>query len=169
MASKTSIILIKEHKNILRVCNLLKKEISSLKNGDEMNKELFNKIIKFIVNYADKFHHAKEEKILFKEFERVILKNPIHCNPIEQMLFEHKEGRKNVRLMKKGLKENNKKILISGAEGYLTLIQEHIFKEDNILYPLSDEIIKDNTKMLKEFNEIKLDDKTNKILKELVK
>jgi len=52
-------------------------------------KSLFNKVIDFIKNYADKFYHVKEEGILFKEFNKCTEEGCVHCNPVEQMLVEH--------------------------------------------------------------------------------
>ena len=80
----------------------------------------------------------------------------MHCNPTEQMLFEHDEGRKSVKMMESGLNEKNKNKLIDGAKKYIQLIREHIFKEDNILYPMTDDVLSNSTKekMLKKFKEI---------------
>lgn len=59
---KITKILSDEHKNILRLTKLIEKECES---GENINKDFFIKAIYFIRNYADKFHHAKEEDILF--------------------------------------------------------------------------------------------------------
>ncbi|MBS3160045.1 hemerythrin domain-containing protein [Candidatus Woesearchaeota archaeon] len=138
-------ILIKEHENILIVVERLEKELKELKNK-EIDTDFFEKIIKFIRGYADKFHHAKEEDILFKEFNKCAEEGCVHCNPVEQMLFEHDEGRKNLKLIEAGLKEKNKTKLIEGVKGYISIIKEHIFKEDNILYPMADSAFSTNTK-----------------------
>jgi len=58
-------------------------------------------------------------------------------------MVEHDEGRHNVKMMEEGLAENNKDKLIKGAQGYIGLLREHIFKEDNILYPMADEALND--------------------------
>src|SRR3990167_9577066 len=148
-------ILIKEHENILIVVERLEKELKELKNK-EIDTDFFEKIIKFIRGYADKFHHAKEEDILFKEFNKCAEEGCVHCNPVEQMLIEHDLGRENVKKMEAGLNEKNKNKIIEGANGYICLIKEHIFKEDNILYPMANEALSESTKdkMLKKFKEI---------------
>jgi len=140
MASETSKILSKEHENILKVVDALESEIGKLENKS-INVNFFEKVIDFIRNYADKFHHAKEEDILFKEFDKCAKEGHVHCNPLEQMLLEHDEGRKNLGTMELGLNEGDKDKIIEGARGYITLIREHIFKEDNILYPMADEAL----------------------------
>ena len=137
---KTTEVLIKEHENILEIVELLEKESENL--GDKkIDREFYRKVIDFIRNYADKFHHAKEEDILFKEFCKAVEEQKAHCNPVEQMLHEHNLGRNFVKEMEQGLKEENKAKILDGAKGYAGLIREHIFKENNILYPMADEIL----------------------------
>src|SRR3990167_7031884 len=135
--SEISKILSGEHENILKVVDALESEIGKL-NNKNINALFFRKVIDFIRNYADKFHHAKEEDILFKEFNKCAEQNPecVHCDPTEQMLIEHDEGRKLVKGMEESLHKKDKKELIKNSRGYSHLIQEHIFKEDNILYPM---------------------------------
>ena len=57
------------------------------------------------------------------------------------MLHEHDLGRNFVKGMEQALKENNKAKVIENARGYAQLLQEHIYKEDNILYPMADEAL----------------------------
>ena len=150
-------ILSKEHENILKIVDALEFKIEQL-NDKSIDISFFKKVIDFIRNYADKFHHAKEEDILFKEFNKCAEEGCVHCNPVEQMLVEHDEGRKNVKLMESGLNEKNKDKLIEGATNYIRLIREHIFKEDNILYPMADEVLSEEVKkiMLEKFKEISI-------------
>ena len=134
-------ILSDEHQNILKVINALIKECSDLESEKELDKAFFKRAIDFIRNYADKFHHAKEEDILFKEFNKCAEKGCVHCNPVQQMLHEHDLGRNFVKGIEKGLNENDKNKVIENARGYAQLLQEHIYKEDNILYPMADEAL----------------------------
>ena len=152
---KPTKILSDEHKNILKIVNILADECKSLEQK-AIDKDFFEKVIDFIRNYADKFHHAKEEEILFKEFCKSAKNGEIHCNPVEQMLIEHDMGRQFVKGMESALSRNDKKGLIENARGYIGLIQEHIFKEDNILYPMADESLSKSVQdsMEKKFKKI---------------
>ena len=155
-------ILLDEHKNILKIAEALNKECDALESGKKLNTDFFSQAIEFIREYADRFHHAKEEDILFKELCRPDAK--MHCNPVEQMLYEHNLGRNFVKGMEEGLKEGNKNRITENARGYSQLIQEHINKEDNILYPMADEALSEKAKksMLKKFNEIEKKKKKDK-------
>lgn len=121
-------------------------ECEHIENGKMLEKAFFENVIDFIKNYADRYHHAKEEDILFK----MMLENTanMHCNPIPVMLYEHDTGRQYVKGMEDGLKEENREKLIENARGYAYLLQEHIYKEDNVLYPMAEEALNDNQKDL---------------------
>lgn len=153
---KTSKILVDEHKNILTVVGILEKECDKLEDSRNIDKDFFVKSIEFIRNYADKFHHSKEEEILFKELCKEEVQEKLHCNPIEQMLHEHDVGRIFIKNLEEGVNENDVEKALENARAYISLIREHIFKEDNILYPMGDDAIsnEEEKKMLKKFKDV---------------
>ena len=163
---ETTKILNKEHENILKVIASIERECEQLNNGKEIDEKYFEKAIDFIINYADKFHHAKEEDILFEEFNKV--SEQAHCNPVDQMLHEHNIGRNFVKGMKQAIKIKDKEELIKNAQGYAELLKEHIYKEDHILYPMTEEVISEEKQeeMLRKFKEIKSDQKYLDYVKE---
>src|SRR3989344_9505885 len=105
-------MLVEEHKNILRVTEAIERECEQISSGKTVNEDFFTKVIDFIRNYADKLHHAKEEDILFKEFNVCAEGGGVHCNPVGQMLHEHDEGRGFVKMIEIGLKQNDKQKII---------------------------------------------------------
>ena len=147
-------VLSDEHQNILKVIDALVKECNALQSGKEINKDLFREIIDFVKGYADKFHHAKEEDILFVELNKV--ETQMHCNPVQQMLHEHDLGRNFIKKLEEGIEENNQSKIIENAKGYGQLLKDHISKEDNILYPMADKALDQDTKnrMVEEFKKI---------------
>jgi hemerythrin-like domain-containing protein len=137
-------ILSEEHQHILKVIDVVLEECEQLEKGKEINARFFQNVISFIKNYADGFHHAKEENVLFK----TMLEDTgnMHCNPIPVMLHEHDEGRAYVKGMEEALQSDDVIKLTENASGYCYLLQEHIFKEDNILYPMAEEGLSDEQK-----------------------
>ncbi|MEE8321593.1 MAG: hemerythrin domain-containing protein [Gammaproteobacteria bacterium] len=130
--------LMNEHQLILKYISLMEQYIKfSLAN---QNEQLFSEkaevFIGFIRNFADTFHHAKEEDILFKHMEAPGVLS--HCNPLPQMLLEHEQGRQFVQGMKSAVESADLDNLINNAGNYGALLKEHIFKEDNILYPMAE-------------------------------
>lgn len=136
---KPTKILSDEHQNILKFIEALKKECDRLGAGAEVNKEFFKKAVDFIKNYADKFHHAKEEDVLFAELDK--RKEQMHCSPVDQMRHEHGLGRGFVKELEAAINSGDKEKIMENARGYAELLEDHIYKEDNILYPMADEVL----------------------------
>lgn len=137
--------LSEEHQNILKVIDAVLKECNEIEGGGkDLDKEYFTKVVDFIKNYADRYHHAKEEDILFK----VMLENAegMHCNPIPVMLHEHDEGRHYVKGLEEGLANSDRGLILTNASGYCHLLRDHIYKEDNILYPMAEEALSEELK-----------------------
>lgn len=149
---KATEILSEEHQHILKVIDAIEDECRELEAGKDLDKEFFLEAIDFIRNYADKFHHAKEEDILFEELNSGDA--CMHCNPTQQMLYEHDQGRHFVKCVEEGVKENNRQKVIETAWRYAHLLREHIMKEDEILYPMADEALSEDAKakMLERFS-----------------
>jgi hemerythrin-like domain-containing protein len=139
-------VLSDEHQTILKVIEAALSECSELENGKVLEIEFFQKTIDFIKNYADKFHHAKEEDILFKAMLENI--ENLHCNPIPVMLQEHDAGRHFVNVMEQGIDEKDQEKLNENARGYCMLLQNHIYKEENVLYPMAENALSNEQKDL---------------------
>lgn len=73
------------------------------------------------------------------------------------MLMEHEEGRGYVRAMADALRGEvpPKTALVENAKAYLSLLRDHIHKEDEILFNMADEILssEEQKKLLREFEE----------------
>lgn len=152
--TKSLEMLSEEHKNILQVIDAVFKECDELEKGKKLDVDFFKETIGFIRGYADKFHHAKEEDILFRELSKDDVE--MHCNPMQQMLYEHDMGRGFVKDLKLGVELKDASAVIKNARAYGHLLQDHIFKEENILYPMANEILSSSVKdnMLKEFYDV---------------
>ncbi|MBI2459040.1 MAG: hemerythrin domain-containing protein [Parcubacteria group bacterium] len=152
--SKATEMLTNEHKNILLAIAGLFNQCAKDEQSGAISHDFYQSEIDFIRNYADKFHHAKEEDILFVELNKDSA-NP-HCNPTEQMLYEHDLGRQYVKELATGLEINNLAGVLAGARGYGNLLKDHIYKEDNILYPMADEALSQEIKdkLLEKFERI---------------
>ena len=87
--------LVNEHRLILRMIDLLERKADLTSKGNYINWQFYLDGVNFIRNYADLFHHAKEEEILF---EAMIANGMPRTNsPVAAMLMEHDQGRKYVR------------------------------------------------------------------------
>jgi hemerythrin-like domain-containing protein len=139
--------LVNEHRLILRMITLLERNAARTAGGSYSNWQFYIDGIDFIRSYADRFHHAKEEDILFEALVRNGM--PRENSPIAAMLMEHDQGRAFVKGMEAAALEaiagqtGRKQIIADNALAYAALLREHIAKEDEILYPLAERVIPD--------------------------
>ena len=137
--------LVSEHRLILRMLAILEKNALRTARGEYGNYLFYLDAVDFIRNYADRFHHAKEEEILFEAL--VTNGMPRANSPVAAMLMEHDQGRAYVRAMEEAAlaalagKPGQDAIIAENALCYLELLKEHIGKEDGILYPLAERLI----------------------------
>ena len=137
--------LVDEHRLILRMIALLEKNAPRTAVGSYLNWQFYLDGIDFIRQYADRFHHAKEEDVLFK----ALISNgmPKDHSPVAAMLMEHDQGRSYVLVMKSAVHEAQAgrtdiyQAIADNALGYAALLRDHIAKEDDILYPLSERVL----------------------------
>lgn len=153
-------ILKKEHRAIESVLDSLDRAAEALKEGKQVAPWVFADGIDFIRNFADRCHHAKEEGKLFPMFGDRGL--PVQGGPIAVMLMEHEQGRSFVREAAEQFEKWKDGDEAAGAEmadalqSYIMLLREHIYKEDNILYPMGDQRISgsDDEQLVKDFDAI---------------
>lgn len=145
MKSNVTQVMVDEHKLILRMIALVEKQTLSLEQGKFRNWQFYLDAVDFIRNYADRFHHAKEEDVLFVE----LVENgmPVKQSPIEAMQMEHDQGRAHVRAMEEAAQKalegeaGQAALIVEHAKGYAALLRGHIEKEDDILYPLAERVL----------------------------
>ncbi len=145
-------LLIEEHKNISRMLVVIRKVCFKLIETKEIDYDDFYNIINFIKNFADNHHHKKEEIFLFNRMVEHL--GEAGKNAITHgMLVEHDLGRlyiKNLEEALKNLKDGNEEAkldIIANAISYATLLENHIHKEDNVIFSfakrkLSEDILK---------------------------
>ena len=123
--------LVNEHVLIKRWAAMIPEFIDNLDVESEPGRQVIIDGIDFIRTYADKYHHAKEEEILFKYFGEDL-------DIIKTMLEDHDNARAHVRAMLEALDKKDKEAISEHLTAYRELLTEHIKKEDEILYPWMD-------------------------------
>ena len=140
---KSTDVLRNEHIYIKKVLAGIRKECISIVNGNKVDSEVFVKIIDFVRNFADKYHHQKEEQHLFNIMSNELIKD-IGAGPIEGMLTEHDFGRAYIYELEQALKRykdgdlDARVDIVGNAMGYEQLLTKHIDKEDNAIFNLAE-------------------------------
>ncbi len=137
-------ILVTEHDRILTMIKVAKHLLKE-ENADNLPIEDLRRVIDFIRNFADKYHHMKEEDVLF--LEMVNHGMPSESGPIAVMTHEHNVGRSYVKQAAEALD-----VYASGDKSafatvknnilsYCELLTNHISKENNVLYPMAERML----------------------------
>ncbi|MFX1329292.1 MAG: hemerythrin domain-containing protein, partial [Promethearchaeota archaeon] len=85
--------LMKEHRLIEKMIQLMEKEIGKMKKFSKANPIFIDTTVDFIRMYADRTHHGKEEDILFRDLKKKEL-SPNHNKIMEELVEEHIWARK---------------------------------------------------------------------------
>lgn len=132
-------IMMEEHRTIEPMLEVVRKACFQILEGKDINYDDFYLIIDFIRNYADEYHHRKEENLLFnKMVEHLGLLGEKTIK--HGMLVEHDLGRLYINNLEEALNnlksgnEEAKLDIIANAISYTDLLKRHINKEDNVVY-----------------------------------
>ncbi len=134
-----------EHEGIKIMLGILDKICDDIKSKRNANPEHLGQIIEFLKVFVDKCHHSKEEDVLFPALEKAGVSR--EGGPIGVLLGEHEMGRGYVRSMAESLlnhEKGNREALSEFADtarNYEALLDQHIDKENNVLYVMADELI----------------------------
>jgi len=150
-------ILKQEHQIIIMALGGAKHEVLSIHGTGKINVDKIEKIVDFCWNFIERCHNAKEEEYLMVKMQDRGL--PSDKEPILVMSLEHKEGQGMVQAMAAALpqaKIGESAALSSIAlnlRAYIGLLHDHIDKENNIFFPLADQLFtpEDQKELLRAF------------------
>jgi hemerythrin-like domain-containing protein len=138
-------ILSSEHRVIESVIAALDVAADRLEAGETLRPGFFHDAARFIRDFADGYHHAKEEGALFEALAGNGM--PMDSGPVGMMLYEHEQARE----LTAGLGDAATRwaagdarvahTVVDYARAYAELLTQHIYKEDNILFPMAAQVI----------------------------
>lgn len=157
---KATDILMEEHRVIETVLTSLEVAANRLSAGQAVPMDFFLKVADFVKGFADGCHHRKEEGVLFVHMAANGLSQ--ETEPLSVFLEEHEEGRRLTRAFRESAEraQNGDSTALSqviqNALEYVTLLREHIRKEDQMLFPMADNIIpiEQQQQLMADFNRI---------------
>ncbi len=116
-----------------------------IRNDKEFDVKDIESIVNFLRVFADKYHHGKEENVLFPAL--IASGMPAENGPVSVMLHEHTLGRGYIKEMSDGIDnwKNHQvtadKLIATAMINYVTLLQNHILKEENVLFMMADRML----------------------------
>lgn len=133
-------ILINEHALIRQFLDNLVFAVDKLETGERLAVEFFEKALQFARNFADKFHHLKEEHLMFAQLAQK--KGGVLDGPIEALRHQHERGRDFITEIHNALDgyargdEVHTTNLVENSAAYIHLLRHHLHKEDYSFFPL---------------------------------
>jgi hemerythrin-like domain-containing protein len=124
-------MLVEEHRRILRFVALIPTFAAELDLDSGEGRGRILDAVDFIRSYADRFHHAKEEELLFACFDEEL-------DILKAMHEDHRRGRACVQGVLDALGRRDAEGVSRNLAEYGEILSEHIRKEDEILYPWMD-------------------------------
>ncbi len=157
-------LLMEEHRTIERVLDALETAATALDHGRPVRPGFFIEAADFIAGFADGCHHHKEEGVLFGAIVESGL--PANEGPVPVMLHEHQQARALTQAMRNAarrLEEGDTgagRQVVANALGYVALLHDHIAKEDEVLFPMADQMLSDqqHDEVLRGFDRIERED-----------
>jgi len=129
-----------EHCHIQAMLQVLDNFSTRLESGLAPPLDHGGSLLNFFRDYADKFHHEKEEQLVFPLLEKLGV--PRTGGPVELMLEDHVQGRAYLREMTELLERLRKPDAEAAgpfaqcARNYLHLMMEHIRTEDDAIFDM---------------------------------
>ncbi len=137
-------VLKAEHNFIKKMLGILEKICTCLNNPTTLNNEDISFLMNFFETFVEKCHSQKEEQFLFRELEKNGM--PADSGPIAVMIYEHNCMKDLLAGMNKAILMGNVAEFTSLAYQYIDLLRNHIYKEDNVLFNMAEEILPGPTK-----------------------
>ena len=140
---KPTDILQDEHRVIQRVLDCLEKMATECRGSGQLDGRAAKAAIDFFRTFADHCHHGKEEVHLFPAMEAKGFSPD--CGPTAVMRLEHEQGRAHVRAMDQAVQAASEgdsmaqKQFVEHALAYVTLLRQHIDKEDHCLFAMANQ------------------------------
>lgn len=149
-----------EHRVIQRVVAGMVALAGRIEAGGEVQSALLRQIVEFLRIFADRCHHGKEEAWLFPALARRGV--PTHGCPLGGLTIEHQKGRQMVGEFGDAIQawENReagiRERLVETLRALATFYLSHIWKEDNLLFPLAGKILtaEDQRELMDKFDAV---------------
>jgi hemerythrin-like domain-containing protein len=138
-------VLIQEHVLIKQVLLLLDRSRQALEAGDPVPGLFFEKAVVFCEQFADRFHHFKEEFLLFGMLS--YKKQGELDTAMGVLRYQHERCKQSIARIKTALsryKENDEMAVTRVLENlsvYVSLLHRHIGMEDRIFFPMAEKFL----------------------------
>jgi len=134
-----------EHREFRTFLSLFDAQLDKFRRGRAPNYELIDALLDFFTSFPDEWHHQKEDLV----YDAVIVKAGSMTDSLTNLRAEHERleigarGFENrMAHLRRGSDLPMSEIVTSG-ETYGRLLRHHMVKEDQVFFPLAEQILSD--------------------------
>lgn len=152
--------LIIEHREISELLNIMSVIADNIKSKDVFYPNDIDEIIDYLIILLDKSHHGKEEEVFYPEL--ILSGIPKEKAPLSIINYEHMLAKRYLNEIsscvvncKIGI-DFSGELLADSLTNYVVVIQNHIQREEEIVFPLANEAfsIEKQNEIAQKFEEI---------------
>lgn len=135
-------LLFDEHDLIISAAETARQTEDFIGVDNERYVKIVGDLILFFRNYADKYHHYKEEEILFPEMckQNELLKEGI----VQEMLGNHDDFREMLANIEKSLTAKEYQTANKILQQYVEMLLDHIAVENDELFQIAESLFDEN-------------------------
>lgn len=137
--------LTNEHGLIRQYLDNLALAATQIEDGKRPSQAFFDKALEFARQFADSYHHFKEEHVLFVRLAQV-KRGEIDAQ-LDALRYQHERGRELTATIARCLDgyvardERATSDLLEAMAAYTALLRQHIHVEDHRFYPLARNVL----------------------------
>ena len=144
MSESATAPLREDHRLIEKVLDALEGAARGMASGGGIPTKLLEDALEFSQTFVDRCHHGKEEVCLFPCLEKKGIPN--EGGPIGVMLREHQMGREMANRVSVAVQQDTTRPEVRAelaqlCRDYVDHLRNHIFKEENILFNMGDDVM----------------------------
>ena len=138
-------VLRNEHGLIRQFLDNLDLAVEKMESDELPPREFFEDALRFARTFADEFHHIKEEHVMFVRLAQK--HNGAIDGQIDALRHQHERARNYLSALSDALDGYAAKQpiqisqVLENVAAYVSLLRNHIHKEDHVFYPLVAEVL----------------------------
>jgi hemerythrin-like domain-containing protein len=135
-------ILTREHGLILQALECLTLARDKIEKDQRLPKDFFEKALVFLREFADQFHHFKEEYLVFGLL--ALKKGGAFDGPIGSLRYQHERCRACIHEISNSLDgyadgdDFATTSLLENLAAYISLLRRHIYEEDHTFFKMAE-------------------------------
>jgi hemerythrin-like domain-containing protein len=151
MTLKCIEVLTTEHKTMLRITDVLDSMSKQARDHGDYATADVEAVVDILRRFGDQHHQAKEEGALFPIFTGSC--DPTEYAAVRHMFFEHEQDRALMSGIQDSIARYSAPHFAEYASRLATVLRNHIFKEDNILFETINDHLsaEDDARVMSEF------------------